>query len=389
VVIGMLFGALIIGYLGDIFGRKAALIFCLTVFSLSMAACALAPNPIFFAICRTLAGLGLGGMIPTLIGFATEHAPLKMRTLLIGIIFAGYNCGGILAAWLGTSLMPMSGWQALYWVGSLPLVLLVPFIAIFLPESLHFLLARNQREKAEAIARRYNLVLPVVTAEDPMEGKAPKGLRILFTRNNWLATIGFCLAVFMGLFMIFGLSTWLPAIMNKAGYSLGAAFIFTLVFNLGNVFTIVIVGMSADKFGHKPVIVASFMLSIVSFFLLSIKLPLFAVYILFIIAGIGSFGTQTVINAFVGSYYPTRSRTTAVGFALGFGRIGGIIAPTLLGFLEAWRLPVEWNFYTFAIVSVLGALAILLVRVKKPAVVPVPENVPTLLAPEGTSVPTP
>jgi AAHS family 4-hydroxybenzoate transporter-like MFS transporter len=50
-------------------------------------------------------------------------------------------------------------------------------------------------------------------------------------------------------------------------------------------------------------------------------------------AGLGVVGGQTSANALAAEFYPTAMRSTGVGWALGIGRIGSIIGPTLGGIL--------------------------------------------------------
>ncbi len=357
-VIGMLFGALIVGTLTDLIGRKVTFISCVTVFSIAMGACALAPTPGLFGLFRFIAGLGLGGVIPTATAVTIEYAPAKWRTFTYTLMFSGYSIGGILASSLAIPLIPAFGWQIMFWVGAIPLLLVVPTALFLLPESVGFLLIKNRRAEAEEIARRFNLHLEPTSPTNTDKWSA---LKTLFTRNYLMATICFWIATFLALFMIFGLNTWVPQIMRSAGYSLGSALSFLLVLNIGTIVGSLVAGAATDRFGSKIVCTVSFLLAALSLGLLSVKWSLPVTYILFAIAGVGTIGTQTLLNAYVSKYYPLSGRATAVGWSLGVGRLGGILGPAFGGILLSWGLGFQWNFYAFALPGLLGAVVILFI----------------------------
>ena len=84
-------------------------------------------------------------------------------------------------------------------------------------------------------------------------------------------------------------------------------------------------------------------------------------YAAVILAGVGTVGTQILINVFVAGRFPVQSRATAVGTALAFGRLGGIQGPVFGGVLLSAQLPTSALFYAFAAPAILGALLVVLV----------------------------
>ena len=151
-LIGMLFGALTVGTITDIVGRRKIMFFCISWFSIAMGLCAIAPSPELLGLFRFIAGLGLGGVIPTAIALTIEYSPPHKRSLTNALMFSGYSVGGILAALLAIPLLPAFGWRVMFAIGLAPLVLILPLAYKFLPESVSFLLANNRREEAEALA---------------------------------------------------------------------------------------------------------------------------------------------------------------------------------------------------------------------------------------------
>ena len=157
------------------------------------------------------------------------------------------------------------------------------------------------------------------------------------------------------------MNSWLPGIMSEAGYPLSSSLSFLLVLNVGAIVGALLASAAADRFGSKPLTVVCFLLGAASVALLSIQPVALVVYILVAVAGLGSVGTQILVNAWVTRYYPVESRATGVGWAIGFGRAGAIFGPILGGLVVGSGLAFEWNFYAFVIPALIGAVIALLV----------------------------
>jgi MFS transporter, AAHS family, benzoate transport protein len=368
IVVGMMLGALCVGPLADVFGRRTTVIINLIVFSISLFLCGLAPTPLVFSIFRFIGGLGLGGIIPTSATITVEYAPLRWRSLAYTIMFTGYGVGGILAAGLAIPLIPAFGWQVMFYLNAVACLLAVPLAYWFLPESIGFLLAKNRRAQAERVAQRFHLSLASeevqIARRESEEAHSARGwsmLLLLFSRGYLLATILFALLSFFALYMIFGVNTWLPQLMNLSGYSITSSLLFLLVLNVGNIIGNVIAGAAADRFGSRLVCIVIFALGALSFFLLSFHWPLVIAYILVILVGNGTLGAQNILNAYVAKSYPVSNRSSAVGWALGIGRAGGLIGPNVLGLFQFWHVSLQWSFYALAIPGVLSVIALLFI----------------------------
>lgn len=371
-IIGMLFGALLAGTVTDIIGRRKALLICVSWFSLFTAACGIAPSPEMFGLFRFLAGIGLGGLIPVATALTLEYAPGHRRNITYLAMMACYNVGGLLAAGLAIVLIPAFGWQVMFFVALLPFVIVVPLGMKYLPESISFLVAQGRREEAETLSRRYEVPLQDVVRtvekeeETAVHGGALHGVKTLLSRLYLLRSIAFWVASFFGLMLIYGLSTWLPGVMTEAGYSVGSALSFLVLFNAGAVVGLLVVGGLADRFGTKLVCGLAFCVAAASIALLSVGMPLVLTYAFAGLAGIGTFGGMTLVYSYIGQYYPASSRATALGWSAGVGRTGAILGPIIGGFLVGAGLAVPWGFYTFALAGVIAALIIFLLP-KSPA----------------------
>lgn len=368
IVLGMLFGALCVGPLADLLGRRTTVIINLLVFSISLFLCGIAPTPLVFSIFRFIGGLGLGGIIPTTAAITVEYAPTRWRSTAYTVMFTGYGFGGIIAAGLAIFLIPNFGWQVMFYLNALACLIAVPVAYFFLPESIGFLLAKNRRAEAERLAQRLHIPLDSegiqlaereIVAARSAQGQSWKIILQLFSRDYLLPTILFALLSFFGLYMIYGVNTWLPQLMALSGYSLTSSLLFLLVLNIGNIIGNVIAGTAADRFGSKAVCIALFTLGAVSFFLLSFHWSILVAYILVVLVGNGSLGAQNIINAYIVKSYPTNTRASAMSWAIGLGRAGAIFGPIMLGLFQTWHVSLQWSFYALAIPGILSVIALL------------------------------
>lgn len=362
-LIGMLLGAILVGTLTDLIGRKWTLVSCVTLFSIFMAFAAMATSPEMFGLHRFIGGLGLGGVIPTVSALTIEYSPAKRRSLMYAIMYTGYPLGGVLGAILSIYFLNDFGWRFMFWLGVAPL-LAVPFIIKFLPESINFLLARNRKTDAEKISRRYQVALEPIGSTEKGSGQTTNKLDALFTlfsKQHIKATLLFWIAFFNGLLMIYGLNTWLPKMMIKAGYPLGSSLSFLLMLNFTAAIGSLLAGAAADRWSSKRVITVSYVLASVCIAMLSIKSSLLVVYGLVGVAGFGSIGTTLILNAYISKYFSSTTRATALGWALGFGRLGAISGPIIGGMLMSWQLDLEWSFYTFALPGLVASLCVLFI----------------------------
>ncbi|MDC5669950.1 aromatic acid/H+ symport family MFS transporter [Acinetobacter baumannii] len=363
---GMMFGAMIFGTLSDKLGRKKTILICVTLFSGFTFIGAFAKGPTEFAILRFIAGLGIGGVMPNVVALMTEYAPKKIRSTLVAIMFSGYAIGGMTSALLGAWLVKDMGWQIMFLIAGIPLLLL-PLIWKFLPESLAFLVKSNHSEQAKSIVSKIapqiqvnantQLVLNESTTTD-----AP--VRALFQQGRTFSTFMFWIAFFMCLLMVYALGSWLPKLMLQAGYSLGASMLFLFALNIGGMVGAIGGGALADRFHLKPVITIMFIVGSAALILLGINSPQFILYSLIAIAGAATIGSQILLYTFVAQFYPTALRSTGMGWASGIGRIGAIIGPVLTGALLTLELPHQMNFLAIAIPGVIAALAIFMVNLK-------------------------
>ncbi len=326
---GMLVGALLAGRLSDSLGRKRAVIGCAVVFSVFTVLCAFAPNAPVFALLRFLAGVGLGGLVPTANALATGVVPARWRATVATLMMSGVPIGGTIAALTGIVVIPAWGWPAMFLVAVVPLFVLVPLGLRYLPD--------------------------VRVPADPHAGSGFRGI----LRAPYLAvSIVFAVATMATLFAWYGLGTWLPGLMQQAGYNLGSALTFALTLNIGAVVGSVLTAWAGDRFGSLPTGVVAAGIAGAALLVIVTSPPVAVVYAMLVLAGIGTHGTQCLIIAAVAGHYPDHLRGTALGWALGIGRLGAVAAPQVGGLLLAAGLGTGSNFIAFALAAAVAAVLI-------------------------------
>ncbi|MET7686664.1 aromatic acid/H+ symport family MFS transporter [Streptomyces sp. NPDC005483] len=342
---GMLVGALAAGTIADRIGRKRLMVSCVVLFSLASGVCALADGVAVFGLGRTLAGVGLGGLLPTAISMVSDYAPRGRGALVIGLLMTAHHAGGILSAYVAKWLIDPVGWRAAFWVCVLPL-LFAPVLAKLLPESLSFLVAKGRGEEARALAERYDVEVPAVKTGGA--GERWTSLANLFRGDEWIQTLLYWVASFGGLLLVYGVATWLPTLMRAEGYELGSALSFVVVFNLGGIVGMLVAGRAADRFGAPRISALWFALTAAGVFLLSVHMPMTVTMIVVFLTGVFLNSAQTMIYATVSIRSDADNRATAVGWTSGMGRFGAVFGPWLGGQLLASGNG-DWGFTAFAI----------------------------------------
>ncbi|MDQ0765908.1 MFS transporter [Streptomyces canus] len=342
---GMLVGALVAGTVADRIGRKKLMVSCVVLFSLASGVCALADSVTVFGLGRTLAGVGLGGLLPTAISMVSDYAPRGRGAIVIGLLMTAHHAGGILSAYVAKWLIDPVGWRAAFWVCVLPL-LFAPVLAKLLPESLSFLLAKGRGEEAKALAERYDVEVPATRTGGA--GDRWTNLANLFRGNEWIQTLLYWVASFGGLLLVYGVATWLPTLMRAEGYELGSALSFVVVFNLGGIVGMLVAGRAADRFGAPRISALWFALTAAGVFLLSVHMDMTVTMIVVFFTGVFLNSAQTMIYATVSIRSDADNRATAVGWTSGMGRFGAVFGPWLGGQLLASGNG-DWGFTAFAI----------------------------------------
>lgn len=370
-LVGMLLGALFIGTLSDLLGRKKMLLLSMLIFTLPQIGAALAPTPELFGLFRLIGGLGMGGVIPVAAALTIEYSAPNKRSYNYGVMYSGYSLGIVAAALVSLLLLPVLGWRWIIAFGALPVVLL-PVIAKLLPESLEFLEAKGRRRQTSSLAARLGIepYAPAAPAPSSVRTAADpwwRSITAMFSRRYLRSTVFFWISLFGGMVLVYGLNTWLPSIMKAAGYDLGSSLTFLLVFSLASAAGGLALGRAADKYGQKLILVVFYLLGGLGILLLMFPGNMVVNLLFVAFAGIGSISTSLVLTGYIADYYPAKLRATATGWALSFARIGAISGPLIGGWIGSAKLPFEWNFIIFAGIAAVTAVAVTLIPKRLPA----------------------
>lgn len=360
--LGMLVGAVLAGTAADRLGRRRTILGCTACFSIFTALCAFAPTPEVFGALRFLAGLGLGGLVPSASTLVTEFVGPRHRSVVSTLMMSGVPIGGIAAALVGIGVLPRFGWRAMFLVALLGVLVVMPLCLKLLPESPLWLRSRGEHTRAAEIQEQFGLPSSH-PAQEAGPGTAPQETQHVrsLLRAPWrAATVLFSLATAATLFAWYGLATWLPHLMRESGFDLGSSLAFLLALSAGAVLGSLVTAWGATRIGPVPAAtIAAFMASAALATLL-MRPPSSMALGALVLAGVGTHGTQCLIIAAVADHYPARMRGSALGFALGVGRIGAVLAPLAGGWLLAAHLGVNVNFLAFALAAAAAGTLLLI-----------------------------
>lgn len=362
---GLVIGALVAGPSSDRFGRKVVLIASILLFGLLTLAAAYASTPTEMAVLRLLAGMGMGAAMPNATTLMSEYAPQRRRSLMITVMFTGFNLGSAAVGFAAGYLIPLYGWRSVLVLGGVVPLLLVPVLAVFLPESARLLALRGagSGKIAATLGRvtghRFSGSEVFVSAEPPLQARKPIG--VLFSRGYGVTTVSLWVTYFMGLMVIYLLTGWLPTIMKDAGLSIATAANVTAMFQIGGTVGAVVVGWAMDKARPAFVIGAAYLcggLCVLALSQLGVVSPFLAALVFSV--GFCMSGAQTGLNAFAPGCYPTMARATGVSWMLGIGRFGSILGSAVGGAL----LGLGWGFSAIlAILAIPAACAAVAIAV--------------------------
>ena len=341
-LVGVAIGAVCIGPIADRRGRRLPLMGCVALFSLFTLLFPLMPNVALMGAARLVAGFGLGACMPIAVTMMQESAPQGRKANASTVTMTGYHAGAVLASL--AALVFHEHWHWLFYLGGgLGLLSLIP-MWLKLPET-----------APPAIVGAAATANASPTASGPT-----LSVRDLFRDGRSRITVGLWVATFMGLMLVYGLNTWLPKIMELAGYNVSSSLVMLFVLNAGGIIGLLVGGRVADARGIKGTILAWFGAASVLLAALSIRIADQVVLNgIILVTGAFVFSAQVLVYAFVGYLYPKTLVATGMGFASRVGRMGAILGPLATGVLVTMSIAYPGGFYMFAAAALIGFLAVL------------------------------
>lgn len=364
---GMAVGAIFLGRLADTYGRRKLIIVCLSIITLGMVLSSLATGFYQLLALRVLTGIGIGGALASINIIAAEFSSSKRRGVCISMTQIGYPIGGMIAGVIAVLLIPEAGWRSVFVFGAFLSAIMIPIVLWRLPESIDYLISTQPVNALQRInsllARMGHKAISVLPDPEPGVTKLKASVRSLWTAEYRGATILMWLGFFMVMAGVYFVLSWTPNLLMLAGLSEEQGISGGLILHIGGITGQLALGFLSVKFNLKK-LTGTYM------FLSAVVMCLFAFFsndldlAMYLAAFVGFFllGSITGLYILSPALYPAEIRTTAMGWAIGIGRIGAILSPFITGVL----LDLGWGtsslFFVFAIPMMIAMFAMLLIR---------------------------
>jgi benzoate transport len=346
-LVGMGLGSLTLGPCADRWGRRIIVLFSVALAGLGMLGSALARDYAELLILRALTGIGIGGTIASVAVVVSENASDSWRGTALAIYATGYSIGATIGGALAAYAIPRYGWRAAFVIGGTLSLLMLPLAWRKLPESLDFLLTRKPPSELGPVST-------VLHGQDSVGGQ----FRLLMRPSTLLVWIVF----FCTMASFYFILSWTPRLLNAAGLSAGQGMTGGVLLNLGGIAGCALFAFAAARADtHRLLLgalIGSALLIVVFGLTISrVDIALWTALLLGIIANAAMAGLYAVGPPL----YPAAVRTTGMGWAIGIGRFGAILAPLASGaLLDRGWLPAQLYFF-FGAPFVVAAVAIFLI----------------------------
>jgi AAHS family 4-hydroxybenzoate transporter-like MFS transporter len=366
-LVGLMLGYLILAPMADRLGHKRMIIATMLGASGAVIASAFAENTTELMVLRFLTGIGVGGVIPSVISIASEYSPSRFRITCVLSVYVGYSIGFVFAGLVAGWLIPAYGWQSIFLVGGLATLLMVAVVYFFLPDSVVSMAQKGMKmDRIRRILLRIDPDLPKNFMSSVLAGKrnSPGGGKIpiaeIFSPQLLLGTL-----LLWGIFAInlgefYALQSWLPTIFTQQGYSLDMMVIGTTTTVVGGIFAAFVIGPAMDRMSPYNVLSILYLLGF-GFLLLfgfAFETSPSIVLVVGFFVGFCVSGAQKGVIALTVIFYPPHIRGAGIGWALGVGRVGAIGGPLLIGvFIEpSWPPIIVFGYMALPMLILSGTI---------------------------------
>jgi AAHS family 4-hydroxybenzoate transporter-like MFS transporter len=360
-LLGLMLGAFGLGPFADRFGRRRLLIGATTTFGCFTILTGAAASLPEIAMLRFLAGVGLGGAMPSFISLAAEYTPRRIRRIVVALLWTGFPVGGVLAGFLASQIIDAFGWQSVFYVGGVLPILLSAVLVKTLPDSICFMVTRGA--PSEDIRWLISRIYP--TIEVPQDGhflveeEAAAGVAVwhLFTHNRMFGTTVLWISYFMVFLLLVTNAAWTPILLRTAGMPLAKSAIAVAVFSLGSVVGTPLAGWLVNRLGARGVLPAACAGSALALGAVGFNVSSFALVVeLQGLAGFFLGVASSGLIALTASSYPTAIRSTGIGWAMGLGRFGSFAGPLAVGMLAIRGWSISGTFVALGATALCAAL---------------------------------
>lgn len=322
--LGMLFGGILFGLVGDKFGRVKTFTYTIFIFAFATAMMAVANNIAMIYILRFLAGIGAGGEYGVGISIIAESFHKNQIGKMTSIAAIGGQIGAILAAIAAAMIIPTLGWHGLFLLGIVPVVLTY-FVRRHLTETDEFINAKKvEKESTSRAVFEYMFSSPKVAYQS-------FALMIMTT----VQIAGY-----------FGLMNWLPIIVQKQlGLNVSGSSLWMIATIVGMSLGMMTFGSILDFFGPRRAFGIFLIASALMVYTITLAHNTVTLLIIGAIVGFFSNGMFGGYGAVISRLYPTEIRSTANNIIVNVGRAVGGFSSVVIGILmDHYSLTVVMTF---------------------------------------------
>jgi benzoate transport len=360
--LGMAIGALTLGTLSDRIGRRRMILWSLAVLTITMGLTSTARSIPELLVYRFVGGLAIGAMLASITAITAEYSPDSRRNLMICFVQSTYAVGATFGGMLSAILIEDYGWRSVFWVGALLNAGVFVVMLLLLPESLAFLLTKQPRDRlpqANKIIARLGGERLADWPARAARAQQEEGVGALFHGATKKWSLLLWTGTFTAMFGVYFLMSWIPKIVVDAGVPLDKAILVGMAVNAGGLVGILWLGYRSATSGLR-FMVASFMAAAGVLMVVFGLLPTNVALLMAVAVALGFFGQ----GGFIGLYsvaariYPTAIRATGIGWAIGLGRVGAIIGPSVAGVLIGLGWSQATYFTLLSLPFFIGAIAV-------------------------------
>lgn len=330
-------GALLVGPLGDHYGRRPVIIGTVLTVALATIATAFSREQWHFILLRLVTGAGLGACLTNLNALVAEVVPKTIRARLLTLIACGIPIGGAGAGLLVPPAVAVGGWEGAFIMLGGGILLLTLALVLWLPSPP----ARGERDDASSAAQAEKKSVPLASLLLPLKG------------DYRLMTFVFVGLYTMNMLSLFMLSSWLPTILSQSGFEPDQASRLAAMLQAGGLVGGLVISYFVDRAKTVPALTVSYLMVVVllnAFSLLDPTVIGWGALILLIGGGIA--GAHLAIMALGTFFYPPHMLASALGLAVAVARAGAVAGP-LLGQLLVQQDVSAHGFF----LSLLGPIA--------------------------------
>ena len=362
-LIGMAAGSLLLGPFADRFGRRKILLVAVGINAVGLFLSAAANSALELGAWRVITGLGVGGILATVTVITSEYSNVKNRGMAISIYTAGYGVGATLGGMGATQLIPTFGWRSVFLAGGLVTLFAVVLILVILPESVDYYRVRrpkNAEEKLTRIARRIGLTGDVFLGDAPTTTNTSQGsVTQLLGGRYRVSTILLWVSFFVIMFGFYFANSWTPRLLVESGMTEQQGIVGGLMLTMGGTFGSLIYGVLTIRRNARNTLVVFTILAAVLLvaFITTTSIPALA-FLSGVVVGMLINGCVAGLYTVAPQTYAPEVRATGVGWGIGVGRVGAILAPILVGTLLDGGWSPTQLYIGVAVVVALAAFAV-------------------------------